>query len=112
MGERPEIAHFQFYQVASDADWHTLNEGDEVNRSNVTDESTDGFTITATLEKALHGKGNNLNSFIGLHFSFHGANDKRRFRFAMITVRSEDEAKPLIDDPEVVKICLYTASWG
>ncbi|KAF2105900.1 hypothetical protein BDV96DRAFT_617596 [Lophiotrema nucula] len=99
-----QISRFQFYHVASDADWHTLNEGDEINRSNVTDESTDGFTIAVTLEKAIHGEGDNLNSFIGLHFGFLGVNEKRRFRSVVITIRFEDVAKPLIDDPEVIKI--------
>ncbi|RMJ17996.1 hypothetical protein CDV36_002317 [Fusarium kuroshium] len=99
-----EIAPFQLYLVASDADYHTLQEGDELNRSNVTDDTTDGFTIMASLEKAIHGEGKNLYSFIGFHFIFRGANEKRRFKRVTITIRFEDSAKPLQDDPEVEEI--------
>ena len=102
--EAREIPPFQLYMVASDANWHTLNDGDEVNRTNVTDDSTEGFAIQATLEKAIHGEDTNLHSFIGFHFSFRGANEKRRFKSVTITIRFEDEARPLKDDPEVIKI--------
>ncbi|KAI0182072.1 hypothetical protein GGR52DRAFT_527301 [Hypoxylon sp. FL1284] len=100
----PEIPPFQLYAIAGDADYHTLNEGDEVNRTNVTDDSTHGFAIMVSLEKAIHGQGENLYSFIGFHFTFHGANDKRRFKSVIITIRFEDEEKPLQDDPKVVNI--------
>ncbi|KAL7939079.1 hypothetical protein V8C35DRAFT_211 [Trichoderma chlorosporum] len=99
-----EIPPFQLYLERSQASWHTLNEDGEVNRWNVTDESVDGFTILVTLEKAIHGEGENLNSFIGFHFSFRGVNDKRRFKSVRITIRFEDELRPLLDDPEVIKI--------
>jgi hypothetical protein len=101
---KPEIPEFQLYLVASAADFHTQQEGNELNRSNVTDESTNKFTIQASLEKVIHGEGSNLNSFIGLHFRMKGANDKRRFKSVTITIRFEDEAKPLEEDPEVIKI--------
>lgn len=95
---------FQLHLVPSDADWHTLNDGDEINRSNVTDEATDGFMIIASLEKVVHGQGANLNSFIGLHFILQGANENRRFKFVKITIRFEDEEQPLRDDdPEVIQ---------
>jgi hypothetical protein len=100
----PETVTFHLYPLPSDANFHTLNEGDEVNRTNVTDESTDGFLIQADLEKVIHGEGSNLHSFIGLHFLFRGANEKRRFRAVSITIRFEDETRPLKDDPEVTKI--------
>ncbi len=104
IAKAPLSVLFQLYLVQSGADWHTLNEGDEINRSNITDEATDGFTIMVNLEKAIHGEGTNLNSFIGFHFIFRGANDKRRFKSVDITIRFEDEAKPLQDDPEVIQI--------
>ncbi|KAF2966183.1 hypothetical protein GQX73_g7398 [Xylaria multiplex] len=100
----PEITLFQLYLAPSEADYHTLNEGDEINRSNVTDDATDGFVILVSLEKAIHDTGPSLNSFVGLHFVFRGANDKRRFKVVSITVHFEDETKPAVDDPEVVHI--------
>lgn len=100
----PIIAPIQLYLLPSSAEWHTLNEEGEVNRSNITDEFTDGFVIQASLEKAIHGEGNNLNSFIGLRFTLEGADDKRRFKSIQITIRFEDANKPLQDDPEVVNI--------
>ena len=102
--EAPKIAPIQLFMVSSDADYHTLNESDEINRSNVTDEANSGFSVMVDLEKAIHGEGQNLNSFIGLHFSFRGASDQRRFKSVTITIRFEDEEKPLQDDPEVIKI--------
>ncbi|KAF6821780.1 hypothetical protein CMUS01_11343 [Colletotrichum musicola] len=104
VAKAPEISPFQLFLEANDSDYHTLNEKDEVNRSNVTDDATNGFTIIATLEKAIHGEGANLHSFIGFHFVLAGANEKRRFKSVTITIRFEDEGKPLLDDPEVVSI--------
>ncbi|EHK24805.1 uncharacterized protein TRIVIDRAFT_220244 [Trichoderma virens Gv29-8] len=100
----PDIPPFQLFLEASEANYHTLNDGNEINRSNVTDDATDGFTIMASLEKVIHGEGTNLHSFIGFHIVLCGANYKRRFKVVTITIRFEDEAKPLQDDPEVVSI--------
>ncbi|KAI1126078.1 hypothetical protein F5Y10DRAFT_267420 [Nemania abortiva] len=98
----PKIPPFQLYLVPSDADYHTRNEGDEVNRSNITDDATDGFIVQASLEKVIHSMADKLDSFIGLHFAFRGANSQRQLKSVNITIRFEDETKPLIDDPEVL----------
>ncbi|UKZ80846.1 hypothetical protein TrVFT333_008611 [Trichoderma virens FT-333] len=61
-------------------------------------------SINVSLEKVIHGEGTNLHSFIGFHILLCGANHKRRFKVVTITIRFEDEGKPLKDDSEVVKI--------
>jgi hypothetical protein len=105
MAEPKVIAPFKLYMTQSDSDYHVLDDGNP-NRTNITQEETEDFTIAIALEKAIHGKGKNLNSFLGFRINLRGANDKRQFKSVTITIRVEDEKNPGDDDddPDVVKI--------
>lgn len=89
----------------SDANTHTLQDGDETNRKNITDDSTDGFLIKITLDKVIHAEPPSLLTFIGLEFRFEGIDDRRRFRYVEVNIRFEDVTDPLSSrDPEVVEL--------
>ncbi|EHK42519.1 hypothetical protein TRIATDRAFT_258064, partial [Trichoderma atroviride IMI 206040] len=89
----------------SDANMHTLQDGDEDNRKNITDDSTDGFLIKITLDKVIHAEPPSLLTFIGLKFRFEGLDDRRRFRYVEVNIRFEDNTDPLTSlDPEVVEL--------
>lgn len=89
------------------ARFHTLNQGDEIQRENITDDTTSGLLIQADLEKVIHGDecpGGAAATLIVLLFRFHGINRRRRFREVQVTIHFEDEKEPLLHDPEVIAI--------
>jgi hypothetical protein len=97
----------QFAQAPSQtqARFHTLNQGDEIQRENITNDTTSGLLIQADLEKVIRGKESptgDAATLIVVSFRFQGLNQRRRFREVQITIHFEDKTEPLLHDPVIV----------
>ncbi|KAI4864933.1 hypothetical protein F4820DRAFT_422140 [Hypoxylon rubiginosum] len=93
--------------LGTEARFHTLNQGDEIQRENITDDTTAGLLIQADLLKVLHGQESpdgEAATLIVIGFRFQGINQRRRFREVQVTIYFEDEEEPLLHAPEVVAI--------
>ncbi|KAI1207924.1 uncharacterized protein F4807DRAFT_433752 [Annulohypoxylon truncatum] len=89
------------------ARFHTLNQGDEIQRENITDDTTTGLLIQADLLKVIHGQevpGGEAATLIVVGFRFQGINQRRRFREVQVTIHFEDEKEPLLYDPETIAV--------
>ncbi|XXG99625.1 hypothetical protein Hte_005966 [Hypoxylon texense] len=93
--------------LGTEARFHTLNQGDEIQRENIADDTTAGLLIQADLLKVIHGQESpdgEAATLMVIGFRFQGINQRRRFREVQVTIHFEDEEEPLLHAPEVVAI--------
>ena len=90
---------------AEDRSYHNRNDGDEVQRPNIIDDICRDLLIQAQIDRIVHGcekEDGEPATLAVFGFRFHGLNEKRRFRQAIITILFQDEIKRARADPEVI----------
>lgn len=86
---------------------HRLNEGDEVQRPDVVDDLCQDLLLQARIDRIVHGyecEGGSPATLIVFGFRFHGVNEQRRFKQAIITILFQDEKKRSKYDPVVTAL--------
>ncbi|KAK0721197.1 hypothetical protein B0T21DRAFT_373122 [Apiosordaria backusii] len=80
---------------------HRKNDGDEIQRPDVIDDTCRGLLLQARIDRIIHGSGTTLtaeqesrkflSTLVVFGFRFHGLSKARRFKEATITVTFQDE---------------------
>ncbi|KAI1414084.1 hypothetical protein F5Y13DRAFT_159697 [Hypoxylon sp. FL1857] len=86
-------------------EFHRYNDGDEVQRPDVIDDCCLDLLLMARIDRIVHGSENIDGSpatLVVFGFRFHGINEMRRFKQAIITITFQDEQKRYGADPEVI----------
>ncbi|KAI1129290.1 hypothetical protein F5Y10DRAFT_238614 [Nemania abortiva] len=107
-----ENDHFAFETIqlntaSEDREFRRYNDGDEVQRPEIFDDRCRDLLFMARIERIVHGteeKGGNPTTLIVFRFRFHGINEQRRFKEAVIDVTFRDEQKRNEFDPEVIAL--------
>jgi hypothetical protein len=97
----------QLNTVAEDRDYHRKNYGDEIQRPDVIDDICKGLLLQARIDRIVHGhetENGNPATLVVFGFRFHGIDENRRFRQAIITIVFQDEMKRTEADPEVIAL--------
>jgi len=102
---------FGMIQLTTDQekrDTHRLDESPyQIQRPDVVDDLCNGLLLQARIDRIIHGHesdGGSPATLIVFGFRFHGIDDERRFRQAVITILFRDEKKRNSYDPEVVAL--------
>lgn len=88
--------------------FHRKNYANEIQRPDVVDDICRDLLLQARIDRIVHGHestGGSPSTFIVFGFRFHGINEQRRFREAIVTISFRDEGK--VDtsaEPEVVAL--------
>ncbi|KAK7402651.1 hypothetical protein QQX98_011597 [Neonectria punicea] len=88
-------------------DFHGKNEEGEIQRPNVVDNICRGLLLQARVDRIAHGtesKDGHPATLVVFGFRFHGIDEKRRFKRAIITMTFGDEQKRPKADPEVIAL--------
>src|SRR5271155_2060105 len=97
----------QLNTVAEDRDYHRKNYDDEIQRPDVIDDICKGLLLQARIDRIVHGhetENGNPATLVVFGFRFHGIDENRRFRQAIITILFQDEMKRTEADPEVIAL--------
>ncbi|KAG5789814.1 hypothetical protein H9Q69_011129 [Fusarium xylarioides] len=87
--------------------YHRRNEDGEVQRPDVLDDICQGLMLQARIDRIVHGtekEGGNPATLVVFGFRFHGLDEERRFKQAIITITFIDEKKRPKADPEVIAL--------
>lgn len=89
-----------------DHEFHRKNDGDEIQRPDVVDDSCLGLNLLARIDRIVHGtetEDGRPATLIVFGFRFHGISEMRRFKQATITITFRDEQeRSHAADPEVI----------
>lgn len=89
-------------------EFHRLNYGNEVQRPDVVDDCCLDLLLMARIDRIIHGTETDNGdpaTLVVFGFRFHGIDESRRFKQAIITITFRDEKKrPGPADPEVVAL--------
>lgn len=88
-------------------DMHRLNDGEEIQRPDVVDDLCQGLLLQARIDRIVHGyesEGGSPVTIVVFGFRFHGIDDERRFKQAIITILFRDEKQRNKYDPEVIAL--------
>lgn len=109
--EQDEFAFdIQLNTDAEDRGFHRRNDGDQIQRPDIVDDICKGLLIQARVDRVVHGcetekeKPPTPATLIVFGFHFHGLDENRRFRQAIITILFQDEKKETESDPEVIAL--------
>lgn len=103
----PFAFEIQLSTDAEDRDFRRTNDGDEVQRPDVVDDLCQDLLLMARIDRIVHGreaKNGSRATLIVFGFRFHGIDEKRRFKQAIINVTFRDEKERERADPEVVAL--------
>ncbi|SPN98680.1 uncharacterized protein DNG_01724 [Cephalotrichum gorgonifer] len=90
-----------------DRDYRRYNDGDETQRPDILDDRCDDLLLMARIDRIVHGteaESGKPATLIVFGFRFHGINEERRFREAIIDITFRDEQKRHASDPEVTAL--------
>jgi hypothetical protein len=88
-------------------DMHRLNDGEEIQRPDIVDDMCRDLLLQARIDRIVHGYENEDGgpaTLVVFGFRFHGINDERRFKQAIITILFRDEKQRNKYDPEVIAL--------
>lgn len=87
--------------------FHRKNDGNEVQRPDVIDHCCVDLLLVARIDRIVHGwesGGKTPATLVVFGFRFHGIDENRRFKHAIISITFQDEQKRAQADPEVVAL--------
>ncbi|KAI0437935.1 hypothetical protein F4803DRAFT_536873 [Xylaria telfairii] len=90
-----------------DRDFRRYNDGDEIQRPDIVDDCCQGLLLMSRIDRIIHGtetENGSLATLVVFGFRFHGINENRRFKQAIISVTFQDEQKRERADPEVIAL--------
>ncbi|KAJ3547132.1 hypothetical protein NM208_g1667 [Fusarium decemcellulare] len=88
-------------------DYHRKNEEGQIQRPDIVDDICRGLLLQARIDRIVHGTenaGGNPATLVVFGFRFHGIDENRRFKQAIITITFGDEKKRTKADPEVIAL--------
>ncbi|OJJ42105.1 hypothetical protein ASPZODRAFT_20792 [Penicilliopsis zonata CBS 506.65] len=88
---------------------HRLDDGEQIQRPDAFDDLCQGLLLQARIDRIVHGfegEGQGPATLVIFGFRFHGLNEKRRFKEAVINITFQDEQKRRHHryDPEVISL--------
>ncbi|EHK47859.1 hypothetical protein TRIATDRAFT_316835 [Trichoderma atroviride IMI 206040] len=99
--------NLQLNAVNENRGFHRKNYRGQIQRSNVIDDICQGMLLMGRIDRIIHGRETEDGSpatLVIFGFRFHGADEKRRFKQATITITFRDAKERDDSDPEVVNM--------
>ncbi|KAK3291438.1 uncharacterized protein B0H64DRAFT_409031 [Chaetomium fimeti] len=103
----PFAFSIQLNTEEEDRGFRRENDGDEIQRPDVVDDCCQGLLLMSRIDRIVHGrevKDGSLATLVVFGFRFHGIDENRRFKQAVINVTFQDEQKRERADPEVIAL--------
>ncbi|KAL5590504.1 hypothetical protein FOBRF1_014061 [Fusarium oxysporum] len=105
--EDPFSRNIQLNTVEEHRGYHRKNEDGEIQRPNIVDDCCRGLVLQGRIDRIVHGierPTGNPATLVVFGFLFHGLDNKRRFKQAIIQITFQDKQKKPKADPEVIAL--------